>query len=464
MYEWFEKNWFSIIVPLIVCISFIIVAFWIRFRLFEYLKFKTEQIKWIGKDILIKNLIIMVFYWILILGVYTAIELSSIKGAIYVFLSRFLISVFFISLIYPLYRITNGIINLYSDRVKKPLVKAFQNLKTALSIIFIVIGILIMLEIWKFPTTPFILFFIMGSAILFIVFKDELANLISGFEIINGEIIRKGDHIKLESGEEGTVHNVTWRHVQIKSLEEKIILIPTSKFIKFKIEIHRKPLKRAKEPFRFYTRLSIKELTGLKAKNLKELLIHIKEVPNSVIFYHTHDFIEEYHYLTPQPSNEFALWVGNALGYGSLSEKLSTIDIFEFSSIGELRRRLIDILEEYINTNPVDKNCDEGEEFHFIKSVSSIMPTPYIAHDLREFLQILKFISSNSLFFHMYEARLRLGRLVNDFSLWISENLHETELAESINSIDLYMYTIEGIREKLIFTIENYIEKEVAIE
>lgn len=464
MFEFFEKNWFSLIVPLIVFISFAILAFWIRFKIFKYVKFKIEKIKWIGKDILLKNLIILVFYWILILGAYTAIELSPIKGSFYILTSRILITLFFISLIYSLYRIAYGIINLYSHRIKKPLFRAFQNLKIALNIIFIVIGLLIVLEIWKVPTTPFILFIIISSVISFVVFKDELTNLIAGFEIINGEIIKKGDYIKLESGEEGTVNSLTWRHVQIKSLEEKIIIIPNSKFIKYNFEIHRKPPKRAKEPFRFYTRLGIKELTGLKAKNLIELLKHIKEVPDSVIFYHTHDFIEEYHYLIPQPSNEFALWVGNALGYENLSEKLSTIDVFEFSNIGELRKRIIHILEEHINTYPIDKNCDDGEEFHFIKSVSVIVPTPYVAHDLREFVQILKFISSNSLFFHIYEARLRLGKVENDFSLWIKENFFESELAEVINNMNIYMHTIEAIREKLILTIESYIEKEAAIE
>jgi len=35
--------------------------------------------------------------------------------------------------------------------------------------------------------------------------------------------------------------------------------------------------------------------------------------------------MEEYHYLISQPSNEFALWIGNVLGYDILSEKLSTV-------------------------------------------------------------------------------------------------------------------------------------------
>ncbi|WP_353683737.1 DUF5752 family protein [Thermodesulfovibrio sp. 3907-1M] len=463
MLEWFEKNWFIFFVPLIVLVSFTILAFFVRFKFSKYIIDRLKSVKWAGKEIVISNLTIIIFYWILIIGAYTAVELSPVKGQIYLIICRILLTVFFLSLIYVLYRTAIEMLNLYSETIKKPLFKPFQALKTAFVIVFITMAILIFFEIWKFPTTPFILFIILGCAIAVFALKENISNFIAGFDIINGEIIKKGDYIKLESGEEGSVLNITWRHIEVKSFDEKILIIPNSRLIKAKLEILRKPPKKAKEPFRFYTRLNAKELTGLKAKNLTELLRYIREVPDSVIFYHTHDFIEEYHYLTPQPSNEFALWIGNALGYDALAEKLSSMDIFEFSSIGEIRKRVSDIIEEYLSNNPGDKNCEEGEEFHFIKSVSVIMPTPYIAHDLREFVQVLRFISSNSLFFHIYEAKLRVGKISNDFSLWLSESLGESKLAEAIMSIDPYMHTIESLREQIISIIESYLETEVTV-
>lgn len=59
------------------------------------------------------------------------------------------------------------------------------------------------------------------------------------------------------------------------------------------------PLARAKEPFRFCTQTHIPELTGLKANNLQELLDHIKTVPGSVIYHHTHHFLQQHQYLSP---------------------------------------------------------------------------------------------------------------------------------------------------------------------
>ena len=60
-------------------------------------------------------------------------------------------------------------------------------------------------------------------------------------------------------------------------------------------------LNKAKEPFKFYTQLHIPELTGLKAANLQELLDLIKTVPGSVIYHHTHRFLQQHQYLSPEP-------------------------------------------------------------------------------------------------------------------------------------------------------------------
>ncbi len=67
----------------------------------------------------------------------------------------------------------------------------------------------------------------------------------------------------------------------------------------------------------------MKELTGLKARNLRELADTLKVVPDSVIYYHTHHFLEEHHYLTPQPANDLAMWVEEALGDEVLAERLA---------------------------------------------------------------------------------------------------------------------------------------------
>jgi len=62
----------------------------------------------------------------------------------------------------------------------------------------------------------------------------------------------------------------------------------------------------AEEPFRFYTRLHLSELTGLRAATLVQFLGLLKTVSGSCIYHHTHRFLQQHQYLSPEPPNDFA--------------------------------------------------------------------------------------------------------------------------------------------------------------
>jgi len=219
-------------------------------------------------------------------------------------------------------------------------------------------------------------------------------------------------------------------------------------------------LLRAKEPFRFYTRLHLSELTGLKASKITQMLQLLKEVPGSSIYHHTHRFLQQHQYLSPEPPNDFAYWVKEMLGEDELSERLASIDTIQFPSIRELREKIIQTIEDYLKKNPsaAAKVSKKNEEFHFIKSVSFILPTNYIAADLNEFADILKKITIDSIYFHIFEARLRLEKETNDFSLWIEKSLGNKKLADKIARLDPYTHTLEDLRNVIVKMIEKEVE------
>ncbi|HJX03173.1 MAG TPA: DUF5752 family protein, partial [Dehalococcoidia bacterium] len=166
----------------------------------------------------------------------------------------------------------------------------------------------------------------------------------------------------------------------------------------------------------------------------------------------------EYQFLTPEPANDFALWVNDAIDDPILSEKLANIDTFEFNNIQDLKARLVSVIDEHMKKKPDSRNVPDGQEFHFIKSISVILPTQYIAHDLREFIEILRKISIDSLYFHNFESRLRLEKGTNDFSIWLRDCLGENDLATQIADLDPYNLTLENLRTSIIQLIEKRIK------
>lgn len=209
-------------------------------------------------------------------------------------------------------------------------------------------------------------------------------------------------------------------------------------------------------PFEFKSRLVLTELLGRKAATLPELVDGIRVVPLSSIYHHTHRFLQQHHFLSPEPPNDFAYWVTNMLNDEIAGEKLASIDVTQFLKLSDLRRRFLELMEDYLKTanHSVSRQCPEGEEFHFMSARIFVVPTGKVAGNLQEFRDILKAVSIHSIYFHMFEAKLRLEKGDNDFSIWLRSTGME-KAAEQISRLDPYTFTLEGLRERLLRIVSN---------
>jgi hypothetical protein len=221
-------------------------------------------------------------------------------------------------------------------------------------------------------------------------------------------------------------------------------------------------LPKAKTPFRFYTSFVLQKATGLRAATLPQLLALLRKVPDEAIYYHTHYFLLTHHYLTPEPPNDFAYWVMEVLGEERLGELLAGIDVIEHSTLQSLREALVNTIEEYLTSTPTARLrfASEGEEFFFVKSVHVILPTSHQASTLAEFAEALSCVSISSLYFHIFDARLRVGRSTNDFAMWLDEQLGLKDLAENVANLDPYMHTLETLRSLVLSLVNHELDRQ----
>ncbi|MCC6862606.1 MAG: hypothetical protein IT158_28785 [Bryobacterales bacterium] len=210
------------------------------------------------------------------------------------------------------------------------------------------------------------------------------------------------------------------------------------------------------EPFVFYTERRLVALTGTKAKNLRELTESLRTVPGSCVFYHTHHQYVSHHFERPVFYNDFATWVSEALQERRLGEELAAIDLLSFTSVRQLREAILAVLERYLaGKQGPPRECPPGEEFHFARSQSFIMRTGVVAGSLEDFVDKLSHVSNLSLFYHFFEARLRLERPTNDFSQWLADQGHE-RLAKAIDRLDPYAMTLDELRDEIVRLTRNY--------
>jgi small-conductance mechanosensitive channel len=125
-------------------------------------------------------------------------------------------------------KILVGFVNLYSKRVGGALMSTsmFANLT---KILVFIIGILIILQSLGISITPILTALGVGGLAVALALQETLSNLFAGIQVIASKQIKPGDYVKLDSGGEGYVTDITWRFTTIRELPNNMIIIPNAK-------------------------------------------------------------------------------------------------------------------------------------------------------------------------------------------------------------------------------------------
>ncbi len=175
----------------------------------------------------------------------------------------------------------------------------------------------------------------------------------------------------------------------------------------------------AKAPFYFNSAAHLLRIGRERATTLGELLEAVRVCPDDSIFEHTFQTLQEHHFIREGFSNDFAHWAFAACNEIGLAERLASVDVREFTSVNALRDRLLAIVEEYLRKNPRARDRQALDPFYFCASDTVVIPTPFVARNLSEFIDGLRKVSIHSIHYHFIDARLRLKLNSNDFSQWL---------------------------------------------
>lgn len=99
----------------------------------------------------------------------------------------------------------------------------------SIRILWAIPGLLVILNLLDISLAPALTALGVGGIAVSLALKDTLANLFSGFYISMAGNIHKGDYIRLDSGQEGFVEDVTWRITTLRTLQNNLVVIPNSK-------------------------------------------------------------------------------------------------------------------------------------------------------------------------------------------------------------------------------------------
>jgi len=203
-----------------------------RFILPRLERYATAR-QWAGEDLLITSLRGVTLIWFVALGIYLALLIVPLHLAILNFFYKLLLVVIIPSVTVVLARIAGGFANLYSGTLYRrrggsalPSPSIVTNLT---KLLVFIIGSLIILQSLGIAITPVLTALGVGGLAVALALQETLSDLFSGLYIIASRQIKPGEYIKLNTGEEGYVADITWRSTKIREGPNNIIIVPNAK-------------------------------------------------------------------------------------------------------------------------------------------------------------------------------------------------------------------------------------------
>ncbi len=95
--------------------------------------------------------------------------------------------------------------------------------------VVMLVGALVLLQTLDIKITAILTTLGVGGLAVGLALQDTLANLFAGIQLLLSKQVRVGDFIRLSSGEEGFVTDITWRYTTIRQLPNNYTIVPNAK-------------------------------------------------------------------------------------------------------------------------------------------------------------------------------------------------------------------------------------------
>jgi small-conductance mechanosensitive channel len=232
----------QVLTPLGSILAGVLAGFVFEKVILDKLIHLASKTKWSGDEVVVHSLRGSVKAGFIIAGVYGAsfgipLTLTAL-GVVHKVLQILAIAI--VTAISA--RIVGGLLDVYMKRDAGFLPSASLLTNLAKALVW-GLGILIALQSLGISVTPILTALGVGGLAVALALQDTLSNLFSGLQIIASRDIKPGEYIKLNTGEEGYVMDISWRNTIIRALPNNLIIVPNAKLAGAIITNYQQPAK-----------------------------------------------------------------------------------------------------------------------------------------------------------------------------------------------------------------------------
>ncbi len=202
--------------------------------------------------------------------------------------------------------------------------------------------------------------------------------------------------------------------------------------------------------------------TGMRARDLSDFSLCLQSVHPGSIYYHFWGGLLKPRFDDREYNNDFAVWVRSPQGLHDevLAERLSVVDPTDYPSLEDLRKELVELVEERIYESERVRLTNADRAFHFIRSQIVVFDTRKVIEDPRELAGIVPTMSLGSVFYHFIDARRRTEHGEDDFRAWLAGFGEDyAGLCALLAGLDPYFVSLSELRHQLAGVICGFFEE-----
>ena len=218
----------KMLLPAIIIVVGFLVGVIFEKIILRKIKKLSSKTKWESNEIFINALRGTTTVLFLVASISLALESTELSPHLLNLIHKVLLVLVILFVTVVLSRISVGFVNVYSKRIGGVFTSTsiFTNITR---ILVFIIGILIIFQYLGISTVHILTVLGIGGLAVALALQDTFSNLFAGIQVIASGQLKPGHYLRLSSGEEGHVADITWRYTTIISLQNNTIIVPNSK-------------------------------------------------------------------------------------------------------------------------------------------------------------------------------------------------------------------------------------------
>lgn len=218
----------------------LLIGFLLERGLTKYLRTLGRKRGWKGIEVLAGSLKVHITLWAVSIGLFLVLPKLPLSEEGFLLLRKAVLSLLIISLSLFFSKVLVQMLGLYLEKFRDvlPPTSLFENL---VRIFVLVIGALVLVQALGLSITPALAGLGIGGLAAALALQGPLSNLFSGIHIMLSRQIRPGDYIKLETGHEGYVMDISWRNTTIRELPNNLVIVPNAKLASLVVVNYHQP-------------------------------------------------------------------------------------------------------------------------------------------------------------------------------------------------------------------------------